>query len=1330
MSFNSVSHSKSHPPGQAREAGIHLGTLGQLSGSEWLDHSLSPYAAYGAIGSPAPYSAGCPADLATTYPLVQAAIQRPAQNRTALTLSAPIAGSGDLILAARNPSRATNPLAQAKAPTRPARQNVVVRRSWLRTATKSPAFALSSAAINGLMLMSPLVSFAETTTYGTDSSSGTPYTGGIINSGDTVILNDGATVSGATPITADGTLKFNQTTNLTITNVLTGTGSLALINTGNLTLTYNTSVTGPFGPNREEASIANINAFDLGITLAQGSLLVGANGENSLAIGNVSSGSLTIGGGTVQSKDGYLALNSYSTGTANVSTGGAWTTTGDLFIGYAGNGTLTVSGGTVSNVNGVIGAINAYHEPADSDYIPASNGTVTITSGNWTNTGKLTVGGGGTGTLTVSGGNVSSASAWIGYDSMAIISGGNWTNFGDFDVSNQSNSSLTINGGLLTVGGTLTRGASGIINLKEGGTLSIGGGGTNAKLNTNGNFTYNGTLIFNTINTEVNYFSLSGSGSLIKEGSNTLTLAGNNTYTGTTTINAGTLQIGNSAFTGSISSSSNIINNAILDFKSSNNQTYGGQISGSGALNKRQGGTLILSGNNTYTGGTTIHAGTLQIGAGGTSGSLVSNVSSGSLIFNRSDSSTYGGVFSVSTVTKLGAGTLTLTGNNNSGTTTISAGTLQIGAGGTSGSLGSNMVNNANLAFNRSDAISYGGAISGTGNLTQLGVGNLTLSGTNTYNGTTTASAGTLRVQGSIARSSGLTVNSGATLAGNGTITGTTINAGGILAPNNAGSSALAITGGSGTLTLASESISNFSITSLSSDRVTASGSINLDGVLNLAFSGDNYLTSAPYTLFSGESLSGTFSNVSVSGLSSSYLYSLNYAANALNLSLTANVPAGQSINITTTTAATLSGGTILINEPGSSNTSLVLATPTGSATNTIDGNGLTAVLSGPITGTGPLTFTNSQNSTISNTILSGNNTYTGATVVDGGARLSVDGSIASSANLTVNTGAIIGGNGTLPATTIQSGGYLAPGNSIGQLTAASLDFGAVAPGGILDAEIQGPQNDKTSVTPIGASTGSVTNFTGSANLIAFGGGTPWPNFDYQLITATNDFTTSSSLTLTPVGITSALLLQGTTLVQEVDGNAKTFDVMWRPNNGSGATASAMAALGQGNRNQLAAAGVFDSAFRRLASAAGDASGLTTGLNATGTAIGSTGFTTGQAAAAGLSPAFLATTSQLLGISSNSQLSAAISTITPEPYAAFQSVGLETLQRQRQQLLASAGQCASTGWVINAPTSKTAKAPKNPLCLYGQAANANSSITGQDGRSSYNANLFSSFYGL
>lgn len=214
---------------------------------------------------------------------------------------------------------------------------------------------------------------------------------------------------------------------------------------------------------------------------------------------------------------------------------------------------------------------------------------------------------------------------------------------------------------------------------------------------------------------------------------------------------------------------SNVINNAILDFKSSNNQTYGGQISGSGALNKRQGGTLILSGNNTYTGNTTIYAGTLQIGAGGTSGSLVSNVSGGPLVFNRSDSSTYGGVFSGSTLTKLGAGTLTLTGNNtNSGATTISAGTLQIGDGGTTGSLTSNIINNAALVFNRSNAYTYAGSISGTGAVTKSGAGTLTLASNNTHTGGTQLDGGALEALHANALGNGaLTLSSGTLAVGN-----------------------------------------------------------------------------------------------------------------------------------------------------------------------------------------------------------------------------------------------------------------------------------------------------------------------------------------------------------------------------------------------------------------------------------------------------------------------------------------------------------------------------------------------------------------------------------
>ena len=132
---------------------------------------------------------------------------------------------------------------------------------------------------------------------------------------------------------------------------------------------------------------------------------------------------------------------------------------------------------------------------------------------------------------------------------------------------------------------------------------------------------------------------------------------------------------------------------------------------------------MTLTANNTYTGDTTISAGTLQIGNGGTSGSVVGNiVNNAALIFNRTNNITYGNVISGSgSVAQLGAGTLTLTGNNTyAGDTTISAGTLQLGDGGTSGSVAGNILDNAAVVFNRSDDITYANVISGTGSMSKL----------------------------------------------------------------------------------------------------------------------------------------------------------------------------------------------------------------------------------------------------------------------------------------------------------------------------------------------------------------------------------------------------------------------------------------------------------------------------------------------------------------------------------------------------------------------------------------------------------------------------------
>ena len=125
------------------------------------------------------------------------------------------------------------------------------------------------------------------------------------------------------------------------------------------------------------------------------------------------------------------------------------------------------------------------------------------------------------------------------------------------------------------------------------------------------------------------------------------------------------------------------------------------------------------------------------------------------------------------------AGKLILSANNtHSGGTTISAGTLQMGNGGTTGTLGSgNVTNNAALVFNRSDAVTVANAISGSGSVTKMGSNNVTLTAASSYNGNTTVSGGTLIVaSGASISSSVTTVSTGAHLKVNGTAGAVNVN--------------------------------------------------------------------------------------------------------------------------------------------------------------------------------------------------------------------------------------------------------------------------------------------------------------------------------------------------------------------------------------------------------------------------------------------------------------------------------------------------------------------------------------------------------------------------
>ena len=266
---------------------------------------------------------------------------------------------------------------------------------------------------------------------------------------------------------------------------------------------------------------------------------------------------------------------------------------------------------------------------------------------------------------------------------------------------------------------------------------------------------------------------LAGSVGLAKTGYGTLALAGSDTYTGGTTIAlGGTLHVTNLSGIGSGA----IADNGTLAFNVNGTESIFNAISGTGSLVQQGPGNLLLCSNNNYTGGTTISGGSLWLyhaGAIGPSGTI--DFEGGMLQYETVDHTDYSSRFSTDpgqayriglsgtvtfaspltssdgSLTTTGHGTLILAANANNtysgGTTIGGSGTLQVGNGGTAGSVGpGNIVDNGTLTFDRSDDVPVSNTISGTGRLTQQGTGTLTLTGANTYGGWTTINAGTLQV--------------------------------------------------------------------------------------------------------------------------------------------------------------------------------------------------------------------------------------------------------------------------------------------------------------------------------------------------------------------------------------------------------------------------------------------------------------------------------------------------------------------------------------------------------------------------------------------------------
>ncbi|WP_425511859.1 autotransporter outer membrane beta-barrel domain-containing protein [Xanthomonas arboricola] len=264
---------------------------------------------------------------------------------------------------------------------------------------------------------------------------------------------------------------------------------------------------------------------------------------------------------------------------------------------------------------------------------------------------------------------------------------------------------------------------------------------------------------------------MTGTGGLIKNGVSTLTLDGSNSYTGGTTVNAGTL-VGDSA-----SLQGAIVDNATLAFNQVADGVFTGSITGTGNVIKDGAGALLLNGANGYTGGTTITAGTLIGDTTSLQGDIANNAA---LVFNQNTGGVYAGTLSgTGSLQKAGTGALQLLGPNTyTGGTVISAGSLI----GNTTSLQGNIVDNATLVFDQAGDGTFAGNVTGSGTLIKNGAGALTLDGVNAYLGGTTINAGTLigdtdSLQGNIANASALVFQQTA----NGTYAGTLLGTGSLL---------------------------------------------------------------------------------------------------------------------------------------------------------------------------------------------------------------------------------------------------------------------------------------------------------------------------------------------------------------------------------------------------------------------------------------------------------------------------------------------------------------------------------------------------------------------
>ncbi len=557
-------------------------------------------------------------------------------------------------------------------------------------------------------------------------------------------------------------------------------------------------------------------AMDPGTTLA-----ITASSTFARNLAMIGEDTVSVSAGKTATWSGALFDND-SAGSLHVAGGGTLELTNNTNF-YSGGTLVTGGSRLLVGADGALGVPDTAVALGDA----SSRGTLAIASASFASTRPLLLGAGG-GTVETVGattnatltGSISGAGGLVKDGAGTLMIAG----------ANTYGGATTVNAGTLRAGAADVFGSAPSLLIAGSGSVDLNG--FNQSINTlagSGSLVLGGgaALVLGGSNaSSVFGGAIGGNGSIIKTGGGTLALSGASSFGGGISVNGGALSLSSASSLGSGAlrlangtvlspgGTSTYNNNLflggqpLLNVGAGQAVTWAGQIANNGTagtLHLSGGGSLTLTNAaNQYSGGTIVGGGsTLTVGSdgalGAASGSLVLGdaTGGGTLAVNGStpfvsgraiaigstaaaiDTSAAtnvtlnGGISGGGGLIKTGGGSLTLTGANTyAGGTLVSGGSLV----GTTSSLQGTIVNNGSMTFDQSVDGSFLGSITGTGSVTKLGAGALTMSGANLFGGNTTIGQGTLLLDGALGGN--VNIGAGGTLRGAGVIGGN-VNVGG-----------------------------------------------------------------------------------------------------------------------------------------------------------------------------------------------------------------------------------------------------------------------------------------------------------------------------------------------------------------------------------------------------------------------------------------------------------------------------------------------------------------------------------------------------------------------